>query len=251
VVERRNMINDYLRGRACIESVRGSWFQGECWFWAFVLILSFCLGLSFSCSSWAFPSSSLLFCLALPLFMPFAGFCDFHSSRWPSWAFLGFLGLLAVLNGVLDLNFKLCAFVVDGLIKGEIEKPSGPFLGLIVTSHWLGEVWIRIRDSFILFFFYLCFVGESRLLVSWCAGGRCVMTCSDEDRGRSRRPGAEDQGWLHWSDTRWSGGREVGWRHVRSAPDTWRLWAWVSWLSLKTKVDSLWVVWPQNYSDGF
>jgi hypothetical protein len=24
VVERRNMINDYLRGRACIESVRGS-----------------------------------------------------------------------------------------------------------------------------------------------------------------------------------------------------------------------------------
>jgi hypothetical protein len=24
VVERKNMINDYLRGRACIESVRGS-----------------------------------------------------------------------------------------------------------------------------------------------------------------------------------------------------------------------------------
>jgi hypothetical protein len=29
VVERRDMINDYLRGRACIESVRGSLFQGE------------------------------------------------------------------------------------------------------------------------------------------------------------------------------------------------------------------------------
>jgi hypothetical protein len=28
VDERRNMINDYLRGRACIESVRGSGFQG-------------------------------------------------------------------------------------------------------------------------------------------------------------------------------------------------------------------------------
>jgi hypothetical protein len=26
---------------------------------------------------------------------------------------------------------------------------------------------------------------------------------------------------------------------------------WVSWLSLKTKVDSLSVVWPQNYWDGF
>jgi hypothetical protein len=47
----------------------------------------------------------------------------------------GFLGLLAVLHGVLDSNFKLCAFVVNGLIKGGIEKPSGPFLGLIVTSH--------------------------------------------------------------------------------------------------------------------
>ncbi len=52
--------------------------------------------------------------------------------------FLSFLlafGLLAVLHGVLDSNFKLCAFVVNGLIKGEIEKPSGPLLGLIVMSH--------------------------------------------------------------------------------------------------------------------
>jgi hypothetical protein len=35
---------------------------------------------------------------------------------------------------------------------------------------------------------------ESRLLVSWCAGGRCGMAGSDKDRGRSRRLGAEDQG---------------------------------------------------------
>jgi hypothetical protein len=34
--------------------------------------------------------------------------------------------------------------------------------------------------------------GEYRLLVSWCACGRCDMAGSDEDRGRSRRPGAED-----------------------------------------------------------
>jgi hypothetical protein len=47
------------------------------------------------------------------------------------------------------------------------------------------------------------------LLVSWCAGGRCGMTCSDEDRGRSRRPHAEDRGWSHISGTRWPGGREV------------------------------------------
>jgi hypothetical protein len=80
---------------------------------------------------------------------------------------------------------------------------------------------------------------ELHLLVSWCAGGRCGMTCSDEDRDRSSRPGAEDQGWSHMSSTRWPGGREVGWRRVRSAPGTWRLGARVSWLSLKTKVDGL------------
>jgi hypothetical protein len=40
-----------------------------------------------------------------------------------------------MLHGVLNSNFKLCAFVVNGPIKGEIEKPSGQFLGLIVMSH--------------------------------------------------------------------------------------------------------------------
>jgi hypothetical protein len=35
---------------------------------------------------------------------------------------------------------------------------------------------------------------ESRLLVSWCVDDRCDMAVSDEDLGRSRRPGAEDQG---------------------------------------------------------
>jgi hypothetical protein len=36
--------------------------------------------------------------------------------------------------------------------------------------------------------------------------------CSDEDRGRSRRHGAEDQGWSHRSGTQWSGGQEIEWR---------------------------------------
>jgi hypothetical protein len=44
-------------------------------------------------------------------------------------------GRLAVLHGVLDSNFKLHAFVINGLIKGEIEKLSGQFLGLMVMSH--------------------------------------------------------------------------------------------------------------------
>jgi hypothetical protein len=72
------------------------------------------------------------------------------------------------------------------------------------------------------------------------------MVCSDEDRGRSRRPGAEDRGWSHRSGTRWPGGREVKWRRVRSAPGTWRLGARVSWLSLKTKVVEGFPVWASK-----
>jgi hypothetical protein len=85
------------------------------------------------------------------------------------------------------------------------------------------------------------------LLDSWCAGGRCGMPCSDEDRGRSRRHGVEDQGWSHRPDTRWPSDREIGWRCVWSAPCTWRLGAWVSWLSLKMKVDDLSVFWPKKH----
>jgi hypothetical protein len=52
----------------------------------------------------------------------------------------------------------------------------------------------EFESGTVLFYFSFIFVsfGESRLLVSWCAGGRCGMTCSDENRGRSRRPDAED-----------------------------------------------------------
>jgi hypothetical protein len=104
-------------------------------------------------------------------------------------------------------------------------------------------------------FFYFTFIfvsfGEPRLLVSWCAGGRCSMMYSDEDHGRSRRPNAEDWGWSHMSGTQWSSDQEVRWRCVRSAPCMWRQGAQISWLSLKIKVDDFSVVWPQNHWDGF
>jgi hypothetical protein len=50
------------------------------------------------------------------------------------------------------------------------------------------------------FFFIFVSLGESCLLVSWCAGGRCDMAYNNEDRGRSRIPSAEDRdgrtGWV-------------------------------------------------------
>jgi hypothetical protein len=36
------------------------------------------------------------------------------------------------------------------------------------------------------------------------------MMGSDKNRGRSRRPGTEDQGWSYRSGTRWPDDREVG-----------------------------------------
>jgi hypothetical protein len=53
----------------------------------------------------------------------------------------------------------------------------------------------EFESGIFLFHFSFTFVSfrESCLLVSWCAGGRCDMACSDEDRGRSRRSGAEDR----------------------------------------------------------
>jgi hypothetical protein len=114
---------------------------------------------------------------------------------------------------------------------------------------------VRFEFKFriVLFCFSFTFVsfGESRLLISWCAGGRCGMACSDEDCGMSRRLGVENRGWSHRSGTRWLGDREVRWCYVRSAPGTCRLGARVSWLSLKTKVDGFWRFGLKTCCDGF
>jgi hypothetical protein len=67
----------------------------------------------------------LPFWLGLLLFVPFVGFVAFSFFLMTFLNFSLASGLLAVLHGVLDSNFKLYAFVVNGLIKGEIEKPSG------------------------------------------------------------------------------------------------------------------------------
>jgi hypothetical protein len=44
------------------------------------------------------------------------------------------------------------------------------------------------------FTFIFVLFRESCLLVSWCASGRCGIAGSNEDHGRSRRPGVENRG---------------------------------------------------------
>jgi hypothetical protein len=59
------------------------------------------------------------------------------------------------------------------------------------------------------FIFIFVLFRESHLFASWCAGGRCGMLGNDKDRGRSRRPDAEDQEWLYMLGTRWPDDQEV------------------------------------------
>jgi hypothetical protein len=85
---------------------------------------------------------------------------------------------------------------------------------------------------------------------------RVCLSCSVQVEGAAWRTatrimtGVGGPRWPHRSGTRWPDDREVGWYYVRSAPCTRRRGVQISWLSLKTKVDSLSVVWSQNHRDG-
>jgi hypothetical protein len=89
------MINDYLRGRVCIEFIRGDLIQGSFWI------------LSFSCS--------------FPWFAAFrtsCWSCGFSLFYMTFLSFFGFFGLVVVLHGVLNSNFKLCAFCCQQTHQG-------------------------------------------------------------------------------------------------------------------------------------
>jgi hypothetical protein len=159
-------------------------------------------------------------------------------------SFFWLFGFLVVLHGVLDLNFKLHIFCYQWTHQGGDweTKWSVSWFDCDESLTWRGLN--SNPGCFIYFTFIFVSCEESHLLVSWWACGRCGMSSSNEDRGRSRRHGVEDRGWSHRLVTRWPVNREVGWRRVRSSPCMWRQGARVSWLSHKTKIDSLPVVWP-------
>jgi hypothetical protein len=90
------------------------------------------------------------FQLFLALLCHFSLVYHFSCHLLALWFFLLLVDLLELFFGfwssscasrVLDSKFKLCAFcVVNVIIKGEIEKPSGQYLGLIVMSNRLASV---------------------------------------------------------------------------------------------------------------
>jgi hypothetical protein len=118
------------------------------------------------------------------------------------------------------------------------EEPSAHFLGLFVMSHWLGDVWIQIWDISVVLPFSL-FRLENHVCLSrgvqvagaaWRVATRIVAGVGD----LMQRTGDVHTG-----------------RVTLCAVCTWRRGAQISWLSLKTNVDSLSVVWPQNDWDDF
>jgi hypothetical protein len=81
-------------------------------------------------------------------------------------------------------------FITTKLIKGEIEKLSGQYIGLIYDESLTFRGLNSNLRHFGSFTFILVSCGESCLLVSWCVGDKCDMAGSDEHLGRSRRPDA-------------------------------------------------------------
>jgi hypothetical protein len=87
-------------------------------------------------------------------------------------------------------------------------------LNTLVWLWWVIDVLLFEFESEIFWWFYpiICSCGELCLLVSLCVGGRYNMTANNEDRGRSRRLGAEDWGWS-------SIGRVLGGRTIERSGD--------------------------------
>jgi hypothetical protein len=102
--------------------------------------------------------------------------------------------LILFLRKSVTLTFECMNAGAHDVFDAVGKKPSGQYLGLIcdesLTCHSLNSN----LGYFSCFTFIFISCGESRLLVSWCAGGRCGMTDSDEDHGRSKRPDVEDRG---------------------------------------------------------
>jgi hypothetical protein len=73
--------------------------------------------------------------MVLPIFVPFVSFAIFFLLDDLREPFFGFL-FSSCTSSCLRFEIQtLCFCVINGLIKGEIEKPSDQYLGLIVMSH--------------------------------------------------------------------------------------------------------------------
>jgi hypothetical protein len=101
-------------------------------------------------------------------------------------------------SGVLDLVFKLFPFVLSmERLRNQLSVP------------WFDcdeSLTCRGFNSNLRYFggsttFILVSCGESCLFISWYVGDRYYMAGSDEDHGKSRKPGAENWGWSHGSGT--------------------------------------------------
>jgi hypothetical protein len=75
-------------------------------------------------------SDFLCFFFGLPLFLPFVVFAVFPSSRYPFELFFGFWSSNCASGDLGSEIQTLCLCAVNVFIKGEIEKPIGPWFDL-------------------------------------------------------------------------------------------------------------------------
>jgi hypothetical protein len=105
------------------------------------------------------------------------------------------------LRSILSFNSLTLGIQILLLYHNTHEKSSGQYIGLICDESLTCRGLNSNPGHFGSSAFILVLCGESRLLVSWCAGSRCDMVGSDEDHGSSKRPNVEDRG---WSSTGWT-----------------------------------------------
>jgi hypothetical protein len=225
-------------GRAYIKMVMGVCFRGN-------LILSFSLLFLWFCR---FSCHLLVLRLLLldDILQFFFGF----------WIF--YLCFMCLRFEIQTLCFLLSMYSSRKRLRNEV-------ISTIVWLWWVIDLsWFEF-ESMIFWIFYpiICSCGELCLLVSWCVGDRCNMASSDEDLGRSRRPGAEDRGWSStsrvlggWTIER-SGDTMCG-RHRAQRNEEHRFLGWASkprsagfsvWASKSAA--TVWWFESQNHRDGF
>jgi hypothetical protein len=148
VVRRRNMINDYLRGRAYIKSVRGSLILREFWvfrFWAFLCLFS-----------WF--AAFRAFCWLLRVF----------SSRWHSWAFFSFWPSSCASWGLVFELQIVCLLLSMDSSRGRLRNQV---ISYLVWLWWVIDLTRFEFESgtFRLFYIYPCFI--------WRITFACLTVC--------------------------------------------------------------------------
>jgi hypothetical protein len=87
--------------------------------------------------------------------------------------------------GSLIQNSNFVVFIVNGLIKWEIEKPSGQYLGLICDES-LTMLKFEFKSGIAPWFYYT-------IMFMWRIAFTCLMVCNWQVRHGGQRQGSRQE----------------------------------------------------------